>query len=315
MVPLDDNVLVGLSSADDAGVYRVSEDLAIIQTVDFFTPIVDDPFDFGRIAAANALSDVYAMGGVPKTAMNIVAFPIKTLGRKVLQEMLAGGIEKLKEAGTVLLGGHSIEDDDVKYGLAVTGFVHPRRILANQGLLPGDCLILTKPLGTGIINTSIKAGLASNSTITTVTEQMATLNRVAAETLAGFRVSACTDVTGFGLLGHMAEMISATKLAITLDTAKVPILPGVYEFAAMGMVPAGAHNNRVFRQDMVTSPAVFDPVLRDILYDPQTSGGLLFGCRQEEAQGLVARLHDKGVGEAAIIGTVSANTESRIILL
>ena len=306
-------MLVGLSSADDAGVYRVSEDLAIIQTVDFFTPIVDDPFDFGRIAAANALSDVYAMGGVPKTAMNIVAFPIKTLGRKVLQEMLAGGIEKLKEAGTVLLGGHSIEDDDVKYGLAVTGFVHPRRILANQGLMAGDSLILTKPLGTGIINTSIKAGLASNATIARVTEQMATLNRVAAETLTGFRVSACTDVTGFGLVGHMAEMLAGTKLAVTIDTAKVPVLPGVYEFSAMGMVPAGAHNNRTFRQEMVISPAGFDPELRDILYDPQTSGGLLFGCRQEEAPVLVARLHDMGVGDAAIIGTVSANAESLII--
>ena len=307
-------MLIGLSLADDAGVYRVSDDLAIIQTVDFFTPIVDDPFDFGRIAAANALSDVYAMGGVPKTAMNIVAFPIKTFGREVLQEMLAGGIEKLKEAGAVLLGGHSIEDDDVKYGLSVTGFVHPRHILANQGLRPGDCLILTKPLGTGIINTSIKAGLASDSTITRVTELMATLNRVAAETLAGFTVSACTDVTGFGLVGHMAEMISATKLAVTLETAKIPVISGAYEFAAMGMVPAGAHNNRKFRQDMVIAPQGFDPVLRDILYDPQTSGGLLFGCRQDEAAGLVSRLHDLGVGAAAIIGTVNASAEPRIIL-
>jgi len=307
-------VLVGTATADDAGVYRLSDELAIIQTVDFFTPIVDDPFDFGRIAAANALSDVYAMGGVPKTAMNIVAFPIKSMGREVLREMLAGGIAKLKEAETVLLGGHSIEDDDVKYGLAVTGFVHPQQIRANQGLVPGDCLILTKPLGTGIINTAIKAGLASKQTIRKVTEQMAALNRAAAEAMGAFKVSACTDVTGFGLLGHMAEMINSTNTAVTVHARKVPVLSEAYQFAAMGLVPAGAYKNRNFRQDMIEAPANFDPILRDILFDPQTSGGLLIGCGEAEAVKLVSRLHDLGVAEAAIIGHVEEKSVATIII-
>lgn len=312
--PSDENVLVGTATCDDAGVYRISEDLAIIQTVDFFTPIVDDPYDFGQIAAANALSDVYAMGGSPKTAMNIVAFPIKRLGRQLLKEMLAGGIAKLKEADTVLLGGHSIEDEELKYGLSVTGFVHPLKILANQGLLPGDCLVLTKPLGTGIINTAIKAGLASKSTIRQVTEQMAALNRLAAEALRPFHISACTDVTGFGFLGHMAEMICGTKTTITLLADKVPVLPETYQFAAMGMVPAGAHKNRLFRQDLIEAPEHFDPIRRDILFDPQTSGGLLFGCRHQEALQLVARLHDLGIEQAAIIAHVEAGLNAKIII-
>jgi len=295
-------------------VYRITDDLAIIQTVDFFTPIVDDPFDFGRIAAANALSDVYAMGGVPKTAMNIVAFPIKSMGHQALRDMLAGGVAKLKEAETVLLGGHSIEDDELKYGLSVTGFVHPAKILANQGLRPGDSLILTKPLGTGIVNTAIKAGLASPHTITKVTEQMASLNRLAAEAMAGFHVSACTDVTGFGLLGHMAEMICGTGTSIIVESNKVPTLSEAHEFGAMGFVPVGAHKNRAFRQEMVVAPEEFDPVLRDILFDPQTSGGLLIGCGEQEAARLIDRLHDLGIEEAAVVGHVEKNQNARIIL-
>jgi len=297
-------VLIGIGTADDAGVYRISEELALIQTVDFFTPIVDDPFDFGRIAAANALSDVYAMGGVPKTAMNLVAFPLQKLGGEVLREVLSGGIEKLKESGTVLLGGHSIEDDEFKYGLSVTGFVHPRKILANQGLKDGDCLILTKPLGTGILNTAVKGGLASLATIEMAVRIMAMLNKYAAEVMSHFPITACTDVTGFGLLGHLAEMISGTGSRVMIQSDLVPILPETVEFASMGFVPSGAHRNRAFRKDMVNLKAGVSPVMRDILFDPQTSGGLLMGCPEGEAQSLVTRLIDNGVEGAAIIGQV-----------
>ncbi len=304
-----------MATSDDAGVYRVSDELALIQTLDFFTPIVDNPYDFGRIAAANALSDVYAMGGVPKTAMNIVAYPMTSMGREPLREMLAGGAATLKEADTVLLGGHSVEDEELKYGLSVTGFVHPMKILTNQGLQAGDCLVLTKPLGTGIINTAIKAGLASNDTIQQVTKLMVTLNRKAAEIMTAFKISACTDITGFGLLGHIAEMICGTGTGVILESNKVPVLAEAYGFAAMGFVPVGAHKNREFRKNMVQASATFDPVLRDILYDPQTSGGLLVGCPEKDAPALLRRLHDAGIFEAAMIGFVTENTKNIIQLL
>ncbi len=305
---------MGTATADDAGVYRVSEDLALIQTVDFFTPIVDDPYDFGRIAAANSLSDVYAMGGTPKTAMNIVAFPLSRMEKKVLREILSGGIEKIKEAEAVLLGGHSIEDEEIKYGLSVTGFVHPAKILANQGLRPGDCLILTKPLGTGIISTAIKGGLATPQTVRQVTELMATLNKQAAEIMQDFAVSACTDVTGFGLLGHLAEMIAGTGLGVTLDGGSVPVLPEALEFAAMGFVPVGAYKNRQHRQEMIAAAEDFSPVLRDILFDPQTSGGLLIGCAENEAIPLRNRMRSEGLVSAEIIGYVTDTPDAKIVL-
>jgi selenide,water dikinase len=304
-----------MTTADDAGVYRISDDLALIQTLDFFTPIVDNPYDFGRIAAANALSDVYAMGGIPKTAMNIVAYPMASMGQEALREMLAGGAATLREADTVLLGGHTVEDEELKYGLSVTGFVHPNKILANQGLCTGDCLVLTKPLGTGIINTAIKGGLASQQTILNVTEMMATLNRQTAEIMSYFKVSACTDVTGFGLVGHIGEMISGTDKSVIIESQKVPILAEAYEFAAMGFVPIGAHKNREFRKDMVLAPTAFDPVLRDILFDPQTSGGLLIGCAEDDATALVLRLQSEGIEGAAVIGFVTANPKNTIQFL
>lgn len=304
--PTNENVLVGLGTADDAGVYKVTEDLALIQTVDFFTPIVDDPYDFGRIAAANSLSDVYAMGGQPKTAMNVVAYPIKALGKEILREVLAGGAATLKEADTVLLGGHSVEDEEFKYGLSVTGFVHPQKIWANQGLGAGNLLILTKAIGTGIINTAIKGGLASQQTISLAIKTMAQLNKTAAEIMADFPISACTDITGFGLFGHIAEMVDGVAEQIVLDTEKIPILPETYDFAAMGLVPIASHNNRAYRQDMVAGLDDLDPVLRDILYDPQTSGGLLLGCKESDAYTLVARLRDAGIEDATIIGEVQA---------
>lgn len=297
-------MLIGADTADDAGVYKISEELALIQTLDFFPPVVDDPYDFGRIAAANALSDVYAMGGTPKTAMNIVAFPAETMDLQVLREILGGGIDKLREAETVLLGGHTIVDTELKYGLSVTGFVHPRRILANRGLRVGDCLLLTKPLGVGIVNTAVKAGLAERKTIKRVTEQMATLNLVAARVMRAFTITACTDVTGFGLLGHLAEMIAGTGTRVRLDAASVPYIAEARDFAAIGMVPAGAYRNRDFRRNMVVMAEAFDPLIRDILFDPQTSGGLLIGCPEKEAPALARRLIEEGVEEAAIIGRV-----------
>ena len=305
-------MLVGLGTADDAGVYQISEDLALIQTVDFFTPIVDDPYDFGRISAANALSDIYAMGGVPKTAMNLVAYPMQKLGKDILRAVLSGGIEKLKEAETVLIGGHSIEDDEFKYGLSVTGFVHPQHLYTNKGLRLGDCLILTKPLGTGIINTAIKGGLASPETILKVTDLMVELNKNASEVMKSYPVTACTDITGFGLLGHLAEMVFGTDICVTIESHTVPVLPEALEFAAMGFVPAGAHRNRSFRQEMVKLAPDISPIMRDVLFDPQTSGGLLIGCPAKYAVELKKHLITKGAKHAAIIGKVY-DKEKKII--
>jgi len=312
--PTDENVLVGLDRADDAGVYRLSDDLALIQTVDFFTPIVDDPYWFGQIAAANALSDVYAMGGVPKTAMNLVGFPLKTMDISILRQIIQGGIDKMVEAQVVLVGGHSVEDSELKYGLSVTGFVHPERFLVKKNLKQGDALILTKPLGTGIINTAIKGGLASDELIERVTRLMAALNRSAAEVMAAYPVHACTDITGFGLLGHLAEMVCGSGHSLLVQVAKVPILPEASEYAAMGLVPAGAYHNKTFREHMVSFEASVDALMRDILFDPQTSGGLLISVAGERAEALVADLMAKGIDQAAVIGSVIADPSEKIFV-
>lgn len=305
---------MGLDRADDAGVYKVTDDLAIIQTVDFFTPIVDDPYWFGQIAAANALSDVYAMGGVPKTAMNLVAFPIKDMDISVLRQIIQGGLDKMKEAGVVLVGGHSVEDKELKYGLSVTGFIHPDRILTKKNLKTGDRLILTKPLGTGIINTAIKGGLASKEITDTVTRLMATLNKDAAEIMSNYPVHACTDITGFGLLGHIAEMIIDTGFSIKLTSKTIPIIPGTLEYAGMGLVPAGTYKNREFRECMVDFAPSVDRLVQDILFDPQTSGGLLICVDRENADELLEKLKEKGMDNAAIIGDVATEPKERIIV-
>ena len=312
--PTDGNVLVGLDRADDAGVYKVSEDLALIQTVDFFTPIVDDPYMFGQIAAANALSDVYAMGGVPKTAMNLVAFPAKDMDLSVLRGVIQGGIDKLVEAEVVLLGGHSVEDKELKYGLSVTGFVHPDRVLIKQNLQPGDRLVLTKPLGTGIVNTAIKAGMASPALTETVTRLMAALNHEAARIMARFAVSACTDVTGFGLMGHLAEMVVGSGRSVRVLADQVPLIEGALTFAAMGLIPAGAYRNREFRAAMIL---VADDVPRerqDFLFDPQTSGGLLISVKGDQADTLVDALRAAGMAEAAPIGEVIDGPDEKIFV-
>lgn len=255
------------------------------------------------------------MGGIPQTAMNIVAYPMQTFGGDILKEILAGGAATLKEAETVLVGGHSVEDEELKYGLSVTGFIHPDKILTNQGLRPGDCLILTKPLGTGIVNTAIKGGLASKDTCRKVTAIMAALNRGAAEVISQFSISACTDITGFGFLGHVAEMVDNTKVGVVIESQKVPIITEAVEFASMGFVPLGSHKNREFRESIVTADSDFDPVMRDILYDPQTSGGLLIGCGENDVEMLVQRLHDQGIADAACVGYVKEDMENTISLL
>ena len=310
--PTDGNVLVGLDRADDAGVYKVSDELALIQTVDFFTPIVDDPYWFGQIAAANALSDVYAMGGIPKTAMNLVAFPVKDMDLSVLRAVIQGGIDKLAEAETVLIGGHSIEDKELKYGLSVTGFVHPSRVLTKQNLKPGDGLVLTKPLGTGIVNTAIKAGMASTDLTESVTRLMAALNRIAAETMARFDVHACTDVTGFGLLGHLAEMVNGSSCSARVFAERIPVIEDALTFAAMGLIPAGAYKNREFRTGMIEAADGVARERQDILFDPQTSGGLLICLPEAQAEDLVAALKDAGLCDAAKIGEIVDDPAEKI---
>lgn len=312
--PTDENLIVGLDRADDAGVYRVTDELAIIQTVDFFTPIVDDPYWFGQIAVANALSDVYAMGGVPKTAMNLVAFPVKDMDISVLREVIQGGLDKMKEAGVVLVGGHSVEDKEFKYGLSVTGFIHPDRVLTKKTLQAGDVLVLTKPLGTGIINTAVKGALASSRIIETVTHVMAELNRIPAEVMSSYPVHACTDVTGFGLLGHLTEMVQGSGYSVRLEAKHIPVLPETEEYAGMGLIPAGAYRNRDFYQHLIRFDASVKGAIRDILFDPQTSGGLLICIREEAAEQFLAALTEKGVSEAAVIGEVIAGPLEEIMV-
>ncbi len=282
--------------------------------MDFFTPIVDDPYWFGQIAVANALSDVYAMGGTPITAMNLVAFPLKDMEISVLRQILQGGMDKLLEADVSLVGGHSIEDKELKYGLSVTGIIHPDKILSKKGFRPGDKLVLTKPLGTGIINTAIKGGLASDQIIEKVTRMMAHLNRKSAQVMQAFGAHACTDVTGFGLLGHLCEMVVESDYGVVLTTADIPVYPEAGEFAAMGLVPAGTYNNRKFREAFVTFDEAIDNVTRDILFDAQTSGGLLIMVDPADAVGLVQKLHAEGVENAAIIGEVVEKPKERILV-
>ena len=308
----DPNLIVGMESADDAGVYRLSDELAIIQTLDFFTPIVDDPYMFGQIAAANSLSDVYAMGGQPLTAMNIVCFPIKTMDISVLREILRGGLDKMKEAGVTLAGGHSVEDPELKYGLSVTGTVHPSRVLTNVGAKAGDALVLTKPLGTGIINTAIKAGMATGELAETVADCMARLNMTASEVMLEAGARACTDVTGFGLLGHSFEMIQGTGKGIIINAPRVPLFPEAVEFAKIGLVPGGTYRNKDFRIHRVDVDPGISPYLLDIFFDPQTSGGLLIAVPGDKAENMVKKLKERGIGEANMIGEVINDPAERI---
>jgi selenide,water dikinase len=308
------NLLVGLEVADDAGVYKLSERLAIIQSVDFFTPIVDDPHLFGQIAAANALSDIYAMGGKPLTAMNIVCFPTEKFDKSVLKEILAGGVAKLHEADCLLIGGHTVDDTELKYGLAVTGIVHPKKITTRSSARAGDKLILTKPIGTGVISTAVKAGLARAQDSEAAADSMAQLNRTASEALEGFGVKCVTDITGFGLIGHASEIALASNVAIVLSTSSIPLLSGALENAKMGLLPAGAHRNRQFYSCNVIEEKPVSPEMLDLFYDPQTSGGLLICVPAKKAEDLLRKLQDEGVSAASIVGEVRNYPQRKLII-
>ena len=303
-----------MERAEDAGVYKLSDDLAIVQTLDFFTPIVDDPYIFGQVAAANALSDVYAMGGKPLTAMNIVCFPVKTMDMSILREILTGGLAKLHEAGVTLVGGHSVEDKELKYGLSITGVAHPQKVILNTGARVGDRLILTKQLGTGIINTALKGGVADEVAVSKAVKCMVTLNGKASELMLTVDVHACTDVTGFGLLGHACEMIEGTDVGMVIYSSQVPFFPEVKELSEMGMIPGGLHRNREFRISMVEISPEIPLFMVDVLFDPQTSGGLLISVPGAEAEPLLDRMHKEGIEEAAIIGEVVAEPKGRIVV-
>jgi selenide, water dikinase len=306
----DPNVLVGFDHADDAGVYLIAPDQALVQTVDFFTPIVDDPYTFGQIAATNALSDVYAMGGKPLTALALVCFPEKA-DLELLERILAGGLSKMIEAGCTVIGGHSIRDEETKFGYSVTGLVHPKKVLANGGAKPGDSLLFTKPIGTGVISTAIKKGKAEARWIDAAVRSMTTLNRRAAEVIAAgsFRVNAMTDVTGFGLIGHAREMVLASDVSIRISAGRIPLLEGALECVRAGYVPAGLKNNREFAECLVEYDSGVAEDVRALLFDPQTAGGLLIST--PDAEDLSQALNDAGVA-AVEIGEVLANVKPRI---
>ena len=313
-IPQDENVLLGLTSPDDAGIYKISEDLALIQTVDFFTPIVDDPYDFGRIAVTNALSDVYAMGGVPKTALNLVAFPSPEMDLSILRSILEGGISKMEEAGVSLVGGHTIKDDELKYGIAVTGFVNPKRFYSKHGLKPGDVLILTKPIGTGVLSTALKKNMVGEDSVKAMTESMLKLNKNAMEASIGLDVHACTDITGFGLLGHIAEMIEGLDVGIIIQFSNVPLLPGALEAAGAGLVPGGTKSNMEFRKNMVIKEDHIKNEEMIILFDAQTSGGLLFGMPESEAEKYIKNAENLGEN-AWVIGMATSDHPGKMRII
>ncbi len=309
----DDNLIVGIETSDDAAIYKVTDDIAMIQTVDFFTPIVDDPYMFGQIAAANSLSDVYAMGGEPKVALNIVGFP-NCLDPEILGEILAGGAAKVKEAGAVLVGGHSVQDDEPKYGLCVSGFVHPDKIFKNFGCKPGDVLILTKQIGSGVVNTAIKAQMASEKATQEAVVVMSSLNKKAKEVVESYPVTACTDITGFGLLGHCVEMAEASEVTFNLFVEEIAYMEEAIEYAKMGLVPAGAYKNRQHAAKHVDATNVAEHYI-DLLYDPQTSGGLLISVPAEYSAAIMKGFEEKDMDtKVTIIGNVSEKGDKLIRL-
>lgn len=309
-VPRVDNphVLVGFDTCDDAGVYQLTADLAIVQTVDFFTPIVDDPYTFGAIAAANSLSDVYAMGGVPLTALSILAYPAKG-DIEDLGAIVRGGADKIHEAGCAVIGGHSISDEEIKFGYAVTGSIHPGRILANSTARAGDALYLTKPLGTGVISTALKRGIASAESVEAAIASMLLLNKEACEAMLRFDVHGCTDVTGFGLLGHAREMALGSGVTLEIDSAAVRFLPGALDYAAAGAQPAGLRNNREYAGSCVLSAGAIPPEVEALLYDPQTSGGLLVSIAEANGPSF-----ERAYPAAYRIGRVTERAEKPILL-
>ena len=311
--PIDDaRVLVGTGTADDAAVYQISPDLAIVQTVDFFTPVVDEPYVFGAIAAANSLSDIYAMGARPAFALNIVGFPSTTLSLEILGDILRGGSDKVREAGIHILGGHSIDDPEPKYGLAVTGFIHPDQLVTNAGCQPGDRLVLTKPLGIGIITTGIKRQQVSEVTTQRAIEVMAALNAGAAAAMAEVGVHAATDVTGYGLLGHLREMILGAELSATIHLPEVPVLPEAWDLAERGIVPGGTQRNLAAVRPSVTWDAGLSEIEQLVLADAQTSGGLLIAVAPDKTDALIEALRSRGTLAAAVVGSLDAGAPGEI---
>ncbi len=314
LVPKQDPVpelIVGNETSDDAGVYKLTDSIALIQTVDYFTPIVDDPYMFGQIAAANSLSDVYAMGGEPKTVMNIVGFPIKKLGAQVLGDIMRGAADKVKEAGAITVGGHSVDDQEPKFGLSVTGLVHPDKVWKNVGAKPGDVLILTKPIGVGIMTTGIKRGAVTAEQERIVTETMAMLNKTAAEVLTNYQPHSVTDVTGFGLLGHGSEMARGSEVSFDISLSQVPILDGAVDLAKAGVVPGGSKSNHKWLSEDVVYGDIL-PEEQLVLCDAVTSGGLLVSISEEEANSCVEALHSRGISVASIIGRVTEKKDKLI---
>jgi len=308
----DPRVLVGVPAGDDAGIYKVNGDLALVQTVDVFSPSVDDPYVFGQIAAANSVSDVYAMGGRPVTALSIVGFPVRKLPNEVMHEILRGGIDKMNEAGVSVVGGHSINDNEVKAGFAVTGVIDPGKIMTNAGARPGDALILTKPIGIGILAFAAQIDRAPPEALEATARSMATLNKAAAELMVEFGAHACTDITGFGLIGHLAEMAASSTVDVEITWDDIPLFPGVLECVGMGIVPGAIERNREASGGTVEMGEGVEEAMVDVCLDAQTSGGLLIAVPSANADGLLTRLHDEGVGEAAIIGQVLAKGTGRV---
>ena len=311
----NENVLVGFDTSDDAGVYKLTESLALVQTVDFFTPIVDDPYTFGAIAAANSLSDVYAMGGEPKTCMNIVCFPKGKMDIEILGEILKGGAEKVKESGAVVIGGHSIIDEEIKFGMAVTGVIHPDKILRNVGVQEGDALILTKPLGTGIITTALKKGKASEESVNEAVKSMITLNAAASQVARKHPIHACSDVTGFGILGHSLEMASGSGVTLVIESAKLPLMRGAPRLAEKGYITGGCKRNREYLADKMAIDKSIREGLVEVALDPQTSGGLLLAVSKRYAAKLLDDLHTAGVTQATEIGYATSLQKSWVRLV
>lgn len=308
----DENLIVGFDTSDDACVYKINDDTVVIKTVDFFPPMVDDPYTFGQVAAANALSDVYAMGGNPSIAMNLICFP-SCLDISIMREILAGGYDKVKEAGAVIAGGHTIADPTPKYGLCVSGFARPEEILSNSNAKTGDVIILTKPLGIGIMNTAAKAELIDKNKIKEVTSIMSTLNKYAKECTLGLEIHSCTDVTGFGLIGHSYEMASGSKKTIEIFSESIPIIDGALDYAKMGIIPEGMYNNLDYLKDKFAVGANISQELQDVLIDPQTSGGLLLSLPEKQAKEFLSRI-ENFTPYARIIGQVLDKGDKPIVI-
>ncbi len=307
----DKNLIVGIDTSDDAAVYKLNDEMATIQTLDFFTPIVDDPYTFGQIAAANSLSDVYAMGGKPIVALNIVCFP-NCLNMNILGEILRGGADKVLEAGAVIVGGHTVQDDEPKYGLSVTGIVHPDKVLKNYGAETGDILILTKPIGLGIINTAIKAKIASKEAYEKAVKVMAYLNKYAGEIITDYNITSCTDITGFSLIGHAYEMAEPSKKTFRIFKDAIPFIKEAKEYASMGLIPAGCYENKRYLEGKYLLKNV-ESWMEDILFDPQTSGGLLISCKEKDYIDILTRLEKLEV-ESAVIGRVEDFNDAYIVV-